>query len=118
MADVSGGGRSDIVFQNDNGSVVVWEMGDDLFRPPPRHPGGTTITSANLVNLNPGPAWHIVGLRDMNGDHRADIVFQNDNGAAAEWENYQSLGGGSATFNAVLPIGPNPNPNGLVWDLL
>ena len=79
---------------------------------------GTTITSANLINLNPGPAWHIVGLRDMDGDTRADIVLQNDNGAAAVWEDYHSLGGGSATFDTVLLIDPNPNPNGHVWDLL
>jgi len=47
-----------------------------------------------------------------------DIVFQNDNGAAAVREDYHSLGGGSATFKTVLPISPNPNPNGHVWDLL
>ena len=109
MADVNFDGTSDVVFQNDSGAVVVWEMGGTA---------GTTITSANLINLNPGPAWHIVGLRDMNGDEKADILFQNDNGAAAEWVGYQSLGSGMATFNTVLAITPNPNPNGHVWDLL
>jgi len=109
MADLSDNNEADIVFQNDNGAVVVWEM------------NGTTIAAMNLVNLNPGPAWHIAGLRYMDrgvGGAQADILFQNDNGAAAIWEDYQSLGGGSATFNTVLPITPNPNPNGLVWDLL
>jgi len=100
---------TDIVFQNDNGAVVVWQMGGSL---------GTTILAQNLINLNPGPAWHIVGLRDMDGDTLLDLVFQNDNGAAAVWEDYQSLGGGMGTFNTVLAITPNPNPNGLVWDLL
>jgi len=109
MADINGDLRADVVFQNDTGAVVVWEMGGAA---------GTTVTSANLITLNPGPAWHIVGLRDMNGDAQADILFQNDNGAAALWENYQSLGGGAATFATVLPITPNPNPNGHVWDLL
>jgi len=108
MQDISGDGRADVVFQNDNGAVVIWEMGGAA---------GTTITSANLVNINPGPAWHIVGLRDMDNDHHIDILFQNDNGAAALWEDYQSLGAGSATFNQVLAIDPNPNPNGHVWDL-
>ena len=109
MADFSLDGREDVVFQNDNGAVVVWQMGGA---------SGTTITAANLVNLNPGPAWHVVGLRDMNGDGSADILFQNDNGAATVWDQYQSLGGGSATFNLVGNIIPNPNPNGHVWDLL
>jgi len=106
MADISGDSRSDVVFQNDNGAVVVWEM------------NGTTISAANLVNLNPGPAWHIVGLRDMDADGLVDILFQNDNGAAAVWEDYHSLGIGSATFTTLLAITPNPNPNGHVWDLL
>src|SRR5262249_47952068 len=109
VADLDGNFRSDIVFQHDSGAVAIWEMAGSV---------ALNVVAMNLVNLNPGPAWHIVGLRDMNGDARADILFQNDNGAAAEWENYQSLGGGSATFNTVLPIDPNPNPNGHVWDLL
>jgi len=111
MADINGDGASDVVFQNDNGAVVVWEMGA---------PFGTTINAANLINLNPGPAWHVVGLRDMDGDLKADILFQNDNGAAAVWEDYASAGPGVglATFLTVLPIDPNPNPNGHVWDLV
>ena len=109
MADFNRDGRSDIVFQHDSGAIVIWEMG---------RPFGTGIDAANLININPGPSWHVVGLRNMDGDNRADILFQNDNGSAALWENYQSLGGGSATFNTVLAIDPNPNPNGHVWDLL
>src|SRR5262249_19629629 len=109
MADISGDGRADVVFQNDNGAVVVWEMGGIA---------GTAVAAMNLINLNPGPTWHIVGMRDMDRDAHIDIVFQNDNGAAAVWEDYQDLGGGLATFNTVLPITPNPNPNGQVWDLL
>ena len=109
MANVNGDGSSDVVFQNDNGAVVVWEMGGAA---------GTTIISASLININPGPAWHIVGLRDTDGDFKADILFQNDNGAAAVWQGYQGLGGGLATVSAELSIIPNPNPNGHVWDLL
>ena len=106
MADLNFSLRADIVFQNDNGAVAVWEM------------SGTTVTAMNVVNLNPGPTWHIASMRDMNGDEKADILFQNDNGAAAVWEGYHSLGGGVATFDQVLAITPNPNPNGHVWDLL
>jgi len=111
LADFNGqgNGTADVVFQNDNGAVAIWEMGGAA---------GTTINAMNLININPGPAWHIVGLRDMDGDVKKDIVFQNDNGAAAVWEDYRSLGGGSATFDTVLAITPNPNPNGHVWDLL
>jgi len=106
MADINGNGTSDIVFQNDSGAVAVWLSS----------PGSVTF-GVTLINLNPGPDWHIVGLRNMNGGG-ADILFQNDNGAAAVWEDYHVLPGGLATFNTVLPIDPNPNPNGHVWDLL
>ena len=109
MADLNADLRSEIVFQNDNGAVAVWQMGGFT---------GTTVTSENLVNINPGPAWHIVGMRNMKGGGGDDILFQNDNGAAAVWENYHSLGGGLATFNTLLPITPDANPNGHVWDLL
>jgi len=113
MADLDGDVTVDndnwIVFQNDNGAVAVWDIGGANV---------AAVTAMNLVNLNPGPSWHIVGMRDMDNDGRPGILFQNDNGAAAVWENYQSLGGGMATFNTVLPINPNPNPNGHVWDLL
>ena len=105
MQNVGGGGTVDIVFQNDNGSVATWLM------------DGTSMFGVRPINLNPGPSWHIVALRDMNNDQRADILFQNDNGAAAVWEGYHQLGG-VATFDHVLPIDPNPNPNGHVWDLL
>src|SRR5262249_3797192 len=108
MADLNGDLSADIVFQNDNGAVMVWEMGV----------GGTTGASANLGNINPGPTWHISGLRAKNGYAHAYILSQNGNGAAALWEIYQPLGGGSATFNTVLAITPNPNPNGHVRDLL
>jgi len=109
MQDINGDGAADVVFQNDNGAVVIWEMGGAA---------GTTINAANLINLNPGPSWHIVGMRDMDHDAHIDILLQNDNGAAAVWEGYEPLGGGSATFDTVLAIDPNPNPNGHVWDLL
>src|SRR5262249_17797232 len=95
MADLNADFREDIVFQNDNGSVAVWEM------------DGTTVSAVSLVNRNPGPSWHIVGLRNMDGDAegRADILFQHDNGATAVWTDYRSLGGGSAaTFDSRFLI--------------
>ena len=112
MADLSGSVTADIVFQNDNGAVAIWEMG--------LGPGSTNpILAMNLVNLGTdwGPAWHVVGLRDMNNDARADVLLQNDNGAAAVWEDYTPYATGLATFLSFA-ITPSPNPNGHVWDLL
>jgi len=107
MADVNFDFHDDIVFQDDSGAVAIWEMGGA---------DGTTVTAMNLVNINPGPAWHVVSLSDLGGN--GAILFEHDSGALAWWAGYQSLGGGSATFTKVVAIDPNPNPNGHVWDLL
>ena len=49
---------------------------------------------------NPGPAWHAVGARDFNGDGKADILWQNDNGTPAIWlMNGTSIIGGGALAN-------------------
>jgi hypothetical protein len=35
---------------------------------------------------NPGPAWHVKGSGDFNGDGFADILWQDDSGNVAIWE--------------------------------
>ena len=44
--DYNGDGKSDIIFQNTNGSVAIWEM------------NGTTPTAETLVQTL-DPSWHI-----------------------------------------------------------
>ena len=45
--DVNGDGKSDIVFQNNDGTPAVWLM------------NGTTPTSMAEL-FNPGPGWHLI----------------------------------------------------------
>jgi hypothetical protein len=33
----------------------------------------------------PGPGWHFADVADFNSDGKADIVWQNDNGAPMVW---------------------------------
>ena len=47
--DFFGDGNTDIVFQNNDGSVALWDM------------NGTNIIGAGIVAVNPGPTWHIKG---------------------------------------------------------
>jgi hypothetical protein len=45
--DYNGDGKSDILWQNDNGQASIWLM------------NGTTPTFEGLAGTNPGPSWHI-----------------------------------------------------------
>jgi hypothetical protein len=45
--DYNGDGKSDILWQNDNGQASIWLM------------NGTNPTFEGLVGTNPGPTWHI-----------------------------------------------------------
>ena len=85
--DFNGDGHSDILWQNDNGSVAIWEM------------NGTNFIGGGGV-ANPGPDWHIKGTGDVNNDGHTDIVFQNDNGSVAIWEmNGTNFVGGGGVAN-------------------
>jgi uncharacterized repeat protein (TIGR03803 family) len=64
---------SDIVLQNANGAVNVWQM------------QGATFLSGNAV-ANPGSAWHVEATGDFNGDGKTDIALQNTNGNVSVWE--------------------------------
>ena len=65
--DFNGDGFADILWQNDSGEVVIWEMN-----------GAKVIGSASLGNPGPELARH--GAGDFNGDGFADILWQNDSG--------------------------------------
>src|SRR5262249_37937066 len=58
---------SDLVWQNDNGAIAVWQMN-----------GSAIVGQANL--LNPGAATTVVGARDFDGNGGADILLQSSAG--------------------------------------
>jgi hypothetical protein len=93
--DFYGEGKTDILLQNDSGSIAIWEM------------NGTAIINSGFVAHNPGPTWHVEGTGDFNNTGRNGIVLQNDNGAVAEW----LLSGATIVSGATLA---NPGPS---WSL-
>ena len=72
--DFNGDGKSDILWQNDDGTPAIWLMnGID-------HAGRQRRRSAN-----PGPSWQVKGTGDFNGDGKSDILWQGDDGTPAIW---------------------------------
>jgi FG-GAP-like repeat len=91
-ADFDFDGKSDILWQNDDGTPAIWLM------------NGMNLLAAGLVVANPGPTWHIKGSGDFNNDGRSDILWQNDDGTPAIW-----LMDGMNLLAAGL-VGTNPGP--------
>ena len=87
--DFNNDDRSDMLWQNDNGTAGIWTM-DGLNR----------IDGAN-VGFNPGPTWHVKAAGDFNADDHADILWQNDNGSAGVWlmDGFSVIGDGIVGFN-------------------
>ena len=113
VADFNGDGKDDIVWQNTNGTVAIWEMTGD-------GAGSTTAVKPNgQFNIDGtqfvGPTWHVVAARDFNNDGKAGLLWQNDSGAIALWENFTEgpLGSVHASFTVQQNITPQPNPPGV-----
>jgi serralysin len=95
--DFNGDGRSDILFQNTDGQVAIWEMN-----------GTSPIAGGSQwVGANPGPDWKAVGTGDFNGDGKSDILFQNTDGQVAIWE----MNGTNPIAGGSQWVGANPGPD-------
>jgi beta-glucanase (GH16 family) len=95
--DFNNDGRSDILWQNDDGGVAAWLIA----------PGGGSLAGSNMIGTNPGPSWHIKANGDLNGDGHADIVWQHDSGLVVDW--LMNADGTGIIGGGVL--GDNPGPN-------
>ncbi len=91
-SDFDGNGKSDVLWQNDNGQVYEWQM------------NGMSVLNAGFPGINTQSAWHVVATGDFNGDGKSDVLWQNDNGQVYEW-----LMNGMSVASAGVP-GINTNP--------
>ena len=88
--DFNGDSHSDILLQNADGRVAIWEM------------NGTDLSSdSGIVSANPGPSWHAIGT-DHGG---SDILFQNTSGQTAIWD----MSGTTVTGAGALSANAGPN---------
>jgi len=85
-------GNTDVLWQNDNGEVAIWDM-----------KGGAIVQGA-ILTADPGSTWRIKGTGDFYGDGNTDILWQNDNGEVAIWD----MKGGTIVQGAILTADPGP----------
>jgi len=90
--DTDGDGVPEIVFQHQTqGWLASWTV------------NGTTVSNTRLLSVNqmPDPNWRIHGVGDVDGDGRADLIWQNlATGALGVW----LLNGSTVTLQQNLSI--------------
>ena len=93
--DFNDDGKSDILWQNDNGTPSIWMMN-----------GFAAQSTGAAGPFNPGPSWHIKATGDFNFDGPADILWQNDDGTPAIW---LMNGFAAQSMGAAGPFNPGPS---------
>jgi hypothetical protein len=94
VADLSGDGKSDILWRNTDGTVALWTM------------NSSTVTGGGVINGGVAIPndWKIAGTADFNGDGKGDILWHSDGGGVALWlMNGTTVIGGGA-INGGAPI--------------
>ena len=64
IADTTGDGAADIIFQNQDGRVALWQV------------EGSASTHRAIIDIVT-PDWKLVAAGDLNGDGRADLLYRN-----------------------------------------
>jgi len=98
VADFSGDGKSDILWQNVDGRVAEWSL------------NGTSIIGGGFVNNSipiVTPDWHLAGVGDFNGDHKSDLLWQNTDGRLGLWQmdGPNIVGGGFVSGGSPVTTG-------------
>jgi autotransporter-associated beta strand protein len=102
--DLNGDGKTDLVWRDyATGRVTIWLMGDDgkpaLTGPPTLADG---MTDGGKPGVTDSLDWALRGLNDMDGDGKADVVWQHaSDGRVVVWrmDGSQALGLGEYQRN-------------------
>jgi uncharacterized repeat protein (TIGR01451 family) len=78
IGDVNGDGKDDVISQQVNGDVVIWQM-DGTYDGTIVHDTVGPFASGALAG------WTVKGSGDFNGDGNADLVWQSTSGQVAMW---------------------------------
>ena len=104
IGDVNGDGIPDLVFQNGAGQVYAWFLNGS--GSPVNFTTGAGLKGTGAAGsgyLYPGGLadWRIVGIADVNGDGKQDLIFQNSAGQVYAW----FLSGTGSTVNFTTGAG-------------
>jgi uncharacterized repeat protein (TIGR01451 family) len=100
IGDVNADGKDDVISQQVNGDVVIWQM-DGTYTGTIVHDHVGPFASGALAG------WTVKGSGDFNGDGNADLIWQNTNGTVAMWLMDDNF---NPTFvGAVGPFNPGAN---------
>ncbi|MBR0757879.1 VCBS repeat-containing protein [Bradyrhizobium jicamae] len=94
--DFNGDGKTDLLFLNDTThGVAIWQM------------NGTQVAANPQIGvINAAAGWHFDAVRDLSGDGKSDLVFENGStGGVASWV----MDGTQVTSNAQFVIYDNVN---------
>lgn len=64
IADTTGDGAADVIFQNQDGRVALWQV------------TGSAVVAQAVIDIVT-PDWRLVAAGDLNGDGRADLLYRN-----------------------------------------
>lgn len=83
--DFNGDGRDDLLWRNDSGVITDWLSTNT----------GTFTSNWAYASFSVPVEWKVAATGDFNGDGKADIFWQDTNGAVVTW-----LGNGNGGFSA------------------
>ncbi len=95
VGDVNGDGRDDIVWRNDAGTTTNW-LGQA---------NGGFVSNAAVFSQAVGTDWKVIGVGDVNGDGRDDLVWRNADGATTSWLGQSNGGFLSNSANFFQTVG-------------
>ena len=95
--DFNGDGYSDLLWQNDNGTLGAWDLNDQQI-----------LHSFNFTAVSND--WHIAGTGDFNGDAHSDLLWRSDNGTVGIWDLNDQQVVKRSTLVRPQMIGTSPAP--------
>jgi Bacterial Ig-like domain/FG-GAP-like repeat len=75
IGDLNGDGKGDIVWRNGNAQAVsIWQMNGKQV---------VGMTAPNQPNVSSD--WNLLAVADLNGDRKADLLWQHSSGGVVSW---------------------------------